>query len=57
MGSKEPKPRKPRGHAGQGTVYWDEAKGCYRGEISLGTTPSGKRRRPVAYGRTKDEVS
>lgn len=56
MGSKEPKPKKPRGHAGQGTVYWDERKGCYRGEISLGTTPSGKRRRPVAYGRTKEEV-
>jgi integrase len=56
MGSKEPRPKKRRGHAGQGTVYWDESKGCYRGEISLGTTPSGKRRRPVAYGATKEEV-
>lgn len=56
MGSKEPKQKKPKGHYGQGTISWDEAKGCYRGSISLGTTPSGKRRRPVAYGRTKEEV-
>ncbi|WP_017583872.1 site-specific integrase [Nocardiopsis valliformis] len=56
MGSKEPKPKKTRGQAGQGTVYWDEAKGCFRGEISLGYTPSGKRRRPKVYGRTKTEV-
>src|SRR5699024_10334229 len=56
MGSKEPKSRKPKGQAGQGTVYWDEKKRCYRGEISLGYTPSGKRRRPKVYGRTKAEV-
>lgn len=56
MGSKEPKPKKPRGHYGQGTISWDETKGRYRGSISLGTTPSGKRRRPVAYGCTKEEV-
>lgn len=56
MGSKEPKPKRARGHYGQGTVSWDEAKGCFRGSISLGTTPSGKRRRPVAYGSTKEEV-
>lgn len=53
---KEPKSRKPKGQAGQGTVSWDEGKGCYRGSISLGYTPSGKRRRPVVYGRTKEEV-
>lgn len=48
--------RKPKGHYGQGTISWDETKGLYRGSISLGHTPSGKRRRPVAYGRTKEEV-
>ena len=53
MGSES---RKPRGHYGQGTVFWDESKGCYKGQVSLGYTPSGKRRRPVAYGRTKEEV-
>ncbi|MFE1399247.1 tyrosine-type recombinase/integrase [Nocardiopsis dassonvillei] len=56
MGNSEPKAKKPKGQAGQGTVYWDEAKGCFRGEISLGYTPSGKRRRPKVYGRTKTEV-
>ncbi|MET9711621.1 hypothetical protein [Nocardiopsis alba] len=56
MGSKEPAPKKPRAHAGQDTVYWDEQKGCYRGEISLGFTLAGKRRRPKVYGRTKTEV-
>ncbi|MBR8743307.1 site-specific integrase [Nocardiopsis sp. MG754419] len=48
--------RKPKGQAGQGTIGWDEGKGCYRGSISLGYTPSGKRRRPVVYGQTKEEV-
>ncbi|WP_117198335.1 tyrosine-type recombinase/integrase [Nocardiopsis sp. TNDT3] len=56
MGNSEPKAKKSKGQAGQGTVYWDEAKGCFRGEISLGYTPSGKRRRPKVYGRTKTEV-
>ncbi|WP_174545751.1 tyrosine-type recombinase/integrase [Nocardiopsis dassonvillei] len=56
MGNSEPKAKKPKGQAGQGTVYWDEAKGCFRGEISLGYTPSGKRRRPKVYGRTNTEV-
>lgn len=48
--------RKPRADAGQGTIYWDQSKKCYRGEISLGTSPSGKRRRPKVYGGTKAEV-
>lgn len=56
MGSKEPTPKKPKGRYGQGTVAWNEDKGCYRGSISLGFTPAGKRRRPVAYGQTEDEV-
>lgn len=56
MDNSEPQGKKPRGRAGQGTIYWDEQKGCYRGEISLGYTPSGKRRRPKVYGRTKTEV-
>jgi integrase len=45
-----------RGRRGEGTIYWDEVKGCYRGEISLGFTPSGKRRRHKAYGPTKAVV-
>ncbi len=45
-----------RGRNGQGTVYWDERKGCYRGEISLGYSPAGKRRRPKVYGDTEKEV-
>ncbi|MEV2279362.1 tyrosine-type recombinase/integrase [Nocardiopsis sp. NPDC049922] len=56
MGKSQPQGKKSKAASGQGTVYWDEAKGCFRGEISLGYTPSGKRRRPKVYGRTKTEV-
>jgi hypothetical protein len=47
---------KARGRRGEGTIYWDEEKKCYRGEISLGYTPAGKRRRRRAYGPTKAAV-
>lgn len=41
---------------GDDSIYWDKSKGCYVGEISLGYTPAGKRKRPKVYGRTKTEV-
>jgi integrase len=44
---------KKRGRRGEGTIYWDDEKKCYRGEMSLGYTPSGKRKRVRAYGPTK----
>lgn len=41
---------------GEDTNYWDKSKGCWVGEISLGYTAAGKRRRRRVYGRTKAEV-
>ncbi|HSZ31249.1 MAG TPA: hypothetical protein VK784_16020, partial [Pseudonocardiaceae bacterium] len=41
---------------GDDTNYWDKSKGCWVGEISLGYTAAGKRRRRRVYGRTKAEV-
>lgn len=49
-------PKQKRGRRGEGTIYWDETKSCYRGEISLGLSPAGKRLRPKVYGDTKAEV-
>ncbi|MCQ4082732.1 site-specific integrase [Streptomyces sp. RB6PN25] len=37
-------------------IYWDESKQRWVGAISLGYTPSGRRRRPKVYGKTKTEV-
>ncbi|MFF7675724.1 tyrosine recombinase XerC [Actinacidiphila glaucinigra] len=50
-------PKRPR-KAGNGedSIYWDESKNRYVGAVSLGFTPSGKRRRPKVYGKTKTEV-
>lgn len=48
--------RAKRGRRGEGTIYWDNNKNCYRGEISLGYTASGCRRRRIAYGSTKAAV-
>jgi integrase len=54
----ERKPGKPRRKAGDGdgSIYWDEAKGCWIGSISLGTRPDGTRNRPKVRGATKREV-
>ncbi|WP_026929829.1 site-specific integrase [Glycomyces tenuis] len=51
----ENRPKKKARH-GDGTVFWDKAKGCYVGQISLGYKPDGTRLRPKAEGRTKKEV-
>ncbi|MGH3342286.1 MAG: site-specific integrase [Carbonactinosporaceae bacterium] len=45
-----------RGRRGEGTIFWHEEKKCYRGDISLGYTPSGKRRRKTVYGPTIADV-
>ena len=45
-----------RAARGANTVYWDEAKQTYVGQVSLGFDASGKRIRPKVYGRTKTEV-
>ncbi|CAM3313859.1 site-specific integrase [Stackebrandtia soli] len=50
------KQRDHRGRRGEGTIYWDEKKKCYRGELSLGLKPNGKRNRPIVYGQTKAAV-
>ena len=45
-----------RGRRGEGTIFWHDEKKCDRGDISLGYTPSGKRRRKTVYGPTKAAV-
>ena len=47
---------KPRGRRGDGTIYWDNTKHSYVGEISLGYYATGKRRREKVHGRTKTDV-
>lgn len=48
--------KEKRGRRGEGTIFWHEEKKCYRGDISLGFTPSGKRRRKTVYGPTVADV-
>jgi hypothetical protein len=45
-----------RGRRGEGTIFWHEEEKCYRGDISLGYTPSGTRRRKTVYGPTVADV-
>ena len=47
--------KKKRSH-GEGTIYWDSNKKSYRGEISLGHHPDGRRNRIRCYGKTKSEI-
>ncbi len=47
--------RKRRGR-GEDSIYFDKSKGTWVGAISRGYAPSGTRRRPKVYGRTKTEV-
>jgi integrase len=48
--------KEKRGRRGEGTIFWVAEKKCYRGDISLGYTPSGRRRRKTVYGPTKADV-
>lgn len=48
--------RRSKAGNGDDSIYWDESKQRWVGAISLGYTPSGKRRRPKVYGKTKTEV-
>ena len=41
---------------GEDSIYWDEAKSCYVGAVSLGYSPSGTRVCKKVMGRTKTEV-
>ena len=41
---------------GEDSIYWDEAKSCYVGAVSLGYSPSGTRVRKRVMARTKTEV-
>ena len=41
---------------GEDSIYWDEAKSCYVGAVSLGYSPSGTRIRKRVMARTKTEV-
>jgi integrase len=41
---------------GEDSIYWDEAKSCYVGAVSLGYSPSGTRIRKRVMARTKMEV-
>ena len=56
MTSAEKEEKEKRGRRGEGTIFWHEQKKCYRGDISLGFTPSGKRRRKTVYGPTVADV-
>lgn len=50
--------KRPRKQArrGDGSIYWDESKGCYVGSISLGINPDGSRNRPTVRGATIKDV-
>lgn len=41
---------------GDGAIYYDEKRGLYVGQKSVGYTADGKRYRPTVYGKTKAEV-
>jgi integrase len=41
---------------GEDSIYWDDAKNCYVGAVSLGYSPSGTRIRKRVMARTKTEV-
>ena len=56
MANAEKGEKEKRGRRGEGTIFWHEEKKCYRGDISLGYTPSGKRRRKTVYGPTVADV-
>lgn len=42
---------------GNGAVYFDEKRGKYIGQITLGVDENGKRKRKTVYGDTKTEVN
>lgn len=50
------KPKKRRARRGTGSIYWNEKRGEYVGQVSLGTDHEGKRIRPTFYGPTKRDV-
>jgi len=41
---------------GEDSIYWDAAKSCYVGAVSLGYSPAGTRIRKRVMARTKTEV-
>ena len=41
---------------GYGAIYFDEKRGLYVGQISLGFDDKGKRKRKTVYGNTKADV-
>ena len=41
---------------GDGAIYFDERRGNYVGQITLGVDENGKRKRKTVYGSTKAEV-
>ena len=41
---------------GEDSIYWNDAKSCYVGAVSLGYSPSGTRIRKRVMARTKTEV-
>jgi integrase len=45
-----------RRRRGEDSIYWDAAKSCYVGAVSLGYNPSGTRIRKRVMARTKTEV-
>lgn len=42
---------------GDGSIYYDESHHRYVGQVSLGLSPDGKRKRKTVYGKTKTEVN
>ncbi|MEV3993230.1 hypothetical protein AB0J57_30425 [Streptomyces sp. NPDC049837] len=54
MSESTSRPRKAAN--GEDSIYWDASKNRYVGAISLGFTPTGKRKRPKVSGKTKTEV-
>ena len=41
---------------GDGSIYFDEKRGLYIGQVNLGYNEDGKRKRKTVYGKTKTDV-
>ena len=55
MARKTTRSTRKRARKGEGTVFYDDSRGCWVGQIDLGRDPeTGKRRRPKVSGPRAD---
>ena len=45
-----------RRERGDGSIYYDDDRGHWVGQLDLGASPGGRRRRPKVFGATRHEV-